>query len=266
MNQSQLRSVISLIVVVAVAVFGFFQNQKKGGSVGGGGTSCQDEFRAGQPGSTTGGVKLLCRNEYISLYDPARKVPLVVAERLTAEKLKGSTPRTDNFQPDPELSSGQRAELNDYRASGYDRGHMAPAADFVDGQTQMEQSFYLSNMIPQNPEMNRGIWAGLEGATRACAKSLGDLYVLTGPVFAGRVRTIGPDAVAVPSELYKIVVSGGAARAFLLPNRALSRTSNFTQYETTVDAVQTATGLTFFPAGGVNTAQDGNFCSGNYGG
>ena len=62
-----------MIVVVAVAVFGFFQNENKGGSIGGGGTSCQDEFRAGQPGSTTSGVRLLCRNEYISLYDPARK-------------------------------------------------------------------------------------------------------------------------------------------------------------------------------------------------
>ncbi|WP_407539477.1 DNA/RNA non-specific endonuclease [Deinococcus radiomollis] len=266
MNQRQLRSVISLIVVVVAAIFGFFQNQKKGGSIGGGGTSCQDEFRAGQPGSTTTGVKLLCRNEYISLYDPARKVPLLVAEHLTTQELKGSVARTDNFQPDPELASGQRAELSDYRASGYDRGHMAPAADFVAGQTQMEQSFYLSNMIPQNPEMNRGIWAGLEGATRACTKSLGELYVLTGPVFEGRARTIGPDAVAVPSSLYKIVVSGSEARAFVLPNRALTKTSNFTQYETSVDAVQTATGLTFFPAGGVNTAQDGRFCSGNYGG
>ncbi|WP_424951984.1 DNA/RNA non-specific endonuclease [Deinococcus sp.] len=266
MNQRQLRSLISLVVVLVVAVYGFYQNQKKGGTVGGGGTSCQDEFRAGQPGSTVSGVKLLCRNEYISLYDPARKVPLVVAEHLTSQELRGNVPRTDNFQPDPELSSGQRAELSDYQASGYDRGHMAPAADFVAGQTQMTQSFYLSNMIPQNPEMNRGIWAGLEGATRACTKSLGELYVLTGPVFEGRVRTIGQDAVAVPSSLYKIVVSGGEARAFLLPNRTLAKTSNFTKYETTVDAIQTATGLSFFPAGGVNTSKDGNFCAGSYGG
>ena len=266
MNQRQLRSVISLIVVVVVAVLGFFNNQKKGGGIGGGGTSCQDEFRAGQPGSTTAGVKLLCRNEYISLYDPARKVPLVVAEHLTSAELQGNTPRTDNFQPDPELSSGQRAELSDYRASGYDRGHMAPAADFVGGTTQMTQLFYLSNMVPQNGEMNRGIWAGLEGATRSCAKSLGDLYILTGPVFAGRVRTVGPDAVAVPSSLYKVVVSGDSARAFLLPNKSLPATRNFSGYETTVDAVQSATGLTFFPAGGVNTSQQGRFCSGSYGG
>lgn len=266
MNQRQLRNLVSLIVVIVVAVFGYFQNQKKGGSVGGGGTSCQDEFRAGQPGSQATGLKLLCRNEYISLYDPARKVPLVVAEHLTAQELKGNVARTDNFQPDPELPSGQRAELSDYQASGYDRGHMAPAADFVGGETQMTQSFYLSNMIPQNPEMNRGIWAGLEGATRACAKSLGEVYILTGPVFAGRIRTIGSDQVAVPSSLYKIVVSGGAARAFVLPNRSLTKTSDFTQYETTVDAVQSATGLTFFPGGGVNTAQDGKFCSSNYGG
>lgn len=266
MNQRQLRSLLSLIVVIAVAIFGFIENGRKGGTIGGGGTSCQDEFRAGQP--TTGDIqaKLLCRNEYISLYDPARKVPLVVAEHLTSQELQGDVPRTDNFQPDPELASGQRAELNDYRASGYDRGHMAPAADFVAGQTQMTQSFYLSNMVPQNGEMNRGIWAGLEGATRSCTKTLGELYVLTGPVFAGRVRTIGPDQVAVPNSLYKIVVSGDSARAFLLPNRAVTKTSDFTRYETTVDAVQQATGLTFFPAGGVQTGRSGTFCASAYGG
>ena len=268
MNQRQIRSLLSLLVVIVVAVFGFFNNQKKGGNapLGGGGNSCQDEFRAGQPTSTVGGTKLLCRNEYISVYDPARKVPLVVAERLTSAELKGNTPRTDNFAPDPELPSGQRAELNDYRASGYDRGHMAPAADFVAGTTQMNQSFYLSNMIPQNGEMNRGIWAGLESATRSCARSQGELYILTGPVFAGRVRTIGPDAVAVPSSLYKIVVSGTSARAFLMPNKALAKTTAFSKYETTVQDVQTQTGLTFFPAGGVDTTGRGNFCSSSYGG
>ncbi len=85
-------------------------------------------------------------------------------------------------------------------------------------------------------------------------------------MFAGRVRTIGPDAVAVPSSLYKIVVSGSSARAFLLPNKALAKTSNFSKYETSVEDVQTQTGLTFFPAGGVDLGGRGNFCSGSYGG
>ena len=264
MNQRQLRSLVSLIVVVAVAIFSI-HNQRKGVPTGDG-ASCQDEFRAGQPTTGDTQTRLLCRNEYISVYDSVRKVPLVVAQHLTSGELQGNVRRTDDYQPDPELPSGQRAELNDYRASGYDRGHMAPAADFVAGQTQMAQSFYLSNMVPQNGEMDRGIWAALENTTRSCARTLGDLYVLTGPVFAGRVRTIGPDAVAVPSSLYKIVVSGSSARAFLIPNRALVTTNDFTKYETTTADLQSATGLTFFPAGGVDLQGRGTFCASAYGG
>jgi endonuclease G, mitochondrial len=272
MNQRQLRSLLSVIVVIAVAIYGYFQNQQGGGSSGGlgGGTICQDEFRAGQPTYTQptgkqGNLKLLCRNEYISLYDPARKVPLMVAEHLTGAELNGTVRRSENFQPDPELSSGQRAELSDYRASGYDRGHMAPAGDFVAAETQMTQSFYLSNMVPQNGEMNRGAWAKLEEATRACAKSLRSVYIITGPIFDGRARTIGQGRVSVPNSLYKIVVSGDSARAFVMPNRSLPDNSNFGGYETSTDGVQTATGLKFFPAGGVQTGVRGTFCSSNFG-
>ena len=265
MNKRSNRTLLSLIVVILVAVFGYFRNQTNGGG-GLGGVSCTDEFRAGQPTSAVAGTRLLCRNEYISVYDPARKVPLVVAEYLTPAELAGDVARTDNFQPDPELSSGQRAELPDYQASGYDRGHMAPAADFEAGLTQMNQSFYLSNMVPQNPEMNRGIWAQLESAVRACTARQGGLYVLTGPVFSGRARFIGPDRVSVPNSLYKVVVSGSSARAFVLPNKTLPKTTNFSSYEITVDALQAQTGLTFFPAGGVTTSARGSFCQGNFGG
>ena len=266
MNKRGNRNLLSLIVVVLIAVFGYYRNQTGGGGGGGlGGVSCTDEFRAGQPTSTVAGTRLLCRNEYVSVYDPARKVPLVVAEHLSRAELAGDVARTDNFQPDPELSSGQRAELADYQASGYDRGHMAPAADFEAGLTQMNQSFYLSNMVPQNPEMNRSVWAQLESAVRSCTSRQGDLYVLTGPVFGGRARFIGPDRVLVPNSLYKVVVSGSSARAFVLPNKTLPKTSNFSAYETTVDALQAQTGLTFFPAGGVTTSSQGSFCSGNFG-
>lgn len=117
MNQRQLRSLVSLIVVVVVAVFGCYQNQKKGGTIGGGGSGCQAQFRAGQPQTTVEGTRELCRTAYSSIYDPGRKVPLVVGEHLTVDGLKGTVARTDNFQPDPELSSGQRAELSDYQAS-----------------------------------------------------------------------------------------------------------------------------------------------------
>ena len=229
------------------------------------GDHCTDEFADGTPKAPVSTVTL-CRTEYISVYDPARKVPLLVAEKLQPAEFDGSVSRADNFQQDPDLAESQSAGLNDYRGSGYARGHMAPAADFTSTDEAMNQSFYLSNIVPQDSGMNSGIWASLESATRSCAKQLGSLYVLTGPIFEGQSKTIGSDKVAVPSSIYKIVVSGNAARAFLMPNRKLpAARSNFTRYEVTVDEVQRATGLTFFPGGNVNTQAHANFCGGSYG-
>lgn len=226
---------------------------------------CSDEFASGQPKAPVDTV-LLCHNEYISVYDPARKVPLLVAEKLQPGEFDGSVSRSDHFQPDPELSASQSAALNDYRSSGYARGHMAPAADFSSNETTMTESFYLSNMVPQDQGMNSGIWSALESATRSCAKQLGSIYVMTGPVFEGRAKTIGQDAVTVPSSIYKIVVSGNGARAFIMPNRKLPPArSNFLRYEVTVDEVQRATNLTFFPDGKVNLQAHAKFCGGSYG-
>ena len=229
------------------------------------GDNCTDEFADGAPKAAVSTV-VLCRNEYISVYDPARKVPLLVAEKLQPAEFDGSVSRADNFQQDPDLADSQSAGLNDYRGSGYARGHMAPAADFTSTDDAMNESFYLSNMVPQDTGMNSGIWASLESATRSCAKQLGSVYVLTGPLFEGKAKFIGADKVAVPSSLYKIVVNGNEARAFIMPNRKLPPArSNFLRYQVTVDEVQRASGLTFFPGGKVNTQASGDFCSGSYG-
>lgn len=228
--------------------------------------ACHDEFSGGAQPSSAAKTVALCRREYVSIYDPARKVPLAVGERLRPEEFDGSVSRTDNFRADPDLPPQESAQLSDFSGSGYARGHMAPAADFTSNAAAMEESFYLSNMVPQNNAMNSGIWASLESATRSCAKELGEVYVLTGPVFEGKPRSIGEDNVAVPSSIYKVVASGNAARAFVIPNRKVPHSrSDFSRYEVTVDEVQRATGLNFFPSGGVNTQQRGDFCAGSYG-
>lgn len=131
---------------------------------------------------------------------------------------------------------------------------MAPAGDFSTDPQSMSESFLLSNMIPQNGTMNSGIWAGLESANRACAKSVGAIFVLTGPIFERTPKTIGAGQVAVPSHLYKIIleVQGGDSRAYLMPNTALpAQGGGFTQYRVTIDEVESRSGLDFFPAGQV---------------
>ncbi|AFZ68867.1 DNA/RNA non-specific endonuclease [Deinococcus peraridilitoris] len=231
---------------------------------------CGEKFAFGRPLVQGEGenATLLCRKGYAVLHDPDLRVSLYAAERLTNTDADGSVPRQDDFEPDPDLPAGERAELSDYRGSGFDRGHLAPAADFSDDPTEMDESFLLSNMVPQNGPMNSGIWSGLESATRACAKSVGEIFIYTGPVFEGGVkRTVGRNRVAVPTGLYKVVVEpkSGQARTFLMPNRALQRTSDFGRYEVPVTRIEQLTGLTFFPEGRIDKTRSGAFCASSFG-
>lgn len=208
--------------------------------------SCQEYVKYGAP-SETG--DLLCRTGYALAHNPEHKTPDWVAEHLTREKASAVRARSNDFQPDPDLEPGQRAELADYKNSGYDRGHMAPAGDMRWDKEAMSESFFLSNMSPQiGPGMNRGIWKNLEEKVRAWAVERGELYVYTGPIYAdgSTIKTIGSDHVAVPTHFYKIVFDPVRieAIAFILPNQAL-KANDLPNYIVSIDEVQTRTGLNF---------------------
>jgi endonuclease G len=94
---------------------------------------------------------------------------------------KTITKRKDNFRSDPKVKTGSAA-LSDYKGSGYDRGHLAPAADFKWSATAMSESFYMSNMSPQVPGFNRGIWKNIESTVRNWAVENDEIYIVTGPV------------------------------------------------------------------------------------
>lgn len=167
----------------------------------------------------------LCSDGFAVLYSKVSKTPLVVVERLNAGIIadaKGEE-RTDEFFPDPRLKHSDRAELDDYKKSGFDRGHMAPAGDAVD-QRAMAQTFALSNMIPQDPTHNRKVWSKIEGDTRKYAsRAKGDVFVYTGPIYAtNNVKTIGWSKVWVPTHVFKLVYdsSNGKSWAFVLENNA----------------------------------------------
>lgn len=129
------------------------------------------------------------------------------AEHLTAADLEAArdTPRQNEFHPDSRLPPADQAHLDDYRQSGYDRGHMTPSGDMPTGQAQ-QQSFSLANMILQTAALNRGIWEAIETAVRRLAARRGELYLVTRPVFAGeQIGSIGPSGVLVPSATWKAV-------------------------------------------------------------
>jgi endonuclease G len=191
----------------------------------------------------------LCRIGYALAHDSERKTPLWVAEHLTRERAMAQATRKDMFAPDPDLQKGKRAELRDYKSSGFDRGHMAPNGDFNWDPNAAAQSFYLSNMVPQNGPMNRGIWKLLETDVRLWAVRHGEVMVYTGPIYKAPVKTIGTDKVAVPTSLFKIIYDAKTDEsiAFILPNEAIDA-KELPNYVTSIKEIEAQTGLHFLTA------------------
>lgn len=186
------------------------------------------------------------------------------AYQLERAELTRNARRSDDFRPDPEISTGS-ATLSDYRKSGYDRGHLAPAADFAYSDEAMSETFYMSNMTAQSPQFNRGIWKALEEQVRAWASEYGRAYVICGPVLdepAENYATIGANKVAIPRAFYKIVLlpvyadesdfatpddcADLAVHAYIIPNRQC--TNDFSAYAVSVDEIEERTGMDFLYA------------------
>jgi len=192
----------------------------------------------------------LCRHGYVVSHDDAAHEPRWVAWLLTAEHLRlPHVARTNDFRADPDLPPGAGARVADYRGSGYDMGHMSDAEDQAWSADTEHESFLLSDIIPQCPPCNRAAWRYLEDWTRAQAMRLGAVYVLAGPVFGTAPKTIGPDRVIVPMAAWRLIVAGAQRWAFIVPNEAdqLRPGADVAPYETTVEAVEDAAGLTLRP-------------------
>ena len=147
----------------------------------------------------------LCSSGHASLFSAVTKTPIYSASYLSPERLLDASQlnRVDSFKPDTRLPSNERSNLSDYSHSGYDRGHLAPNSDMGNREEQSD-SFLLSNMVPQNADNNRHIWAWIEHSTRTMAKEKGGAYVVTGGAFLGNTVKIG-DGVFVPTHMWKAV-------------------------------------------------------------
>ena len=163
----------------------------------------------------------ICYEGFAVLHSGITRTPLWSAEHLTRARIEAAQrmARRNEFHAEPLLPPAERAELSDYARSGFDRGHMAPSGDMPNAHAQ-QQSFSLANMVPQNPNNNRNLWEGIESAVRDLALSEGELYVVTGPIFAGANLESLRGRVLVPTGLFKAVYDPRrrAAAAYVVPN------------------------------------------------
>lgn len=185
---------------------------------------------------------------YTVSYDCDALNPEWVAYELTAYETEGDLDRASRFTCDPDLT-GAQAEDSDFRRSGWDRGHMAPAADMKWSSQAMKESFYLTNICPQNHNLNAGDWKSLEESCRSWARRFGRVWIACGPIFdCGEYGAIGENRVKVPDGFYKVVLArdGDGCRAvgFLFRNRAGHKPLR--SYAVTVDSVEVVTGQDFF--------------------
>ncbi len=181
---------------------------------------------------------------YSEKYEQAQWVAYV----LTRAKTQKAFERNNKFLIDPLVKTGS-ADNSDYKNSGYDRGHLAPAGDQFYSAITMKESFYYSNMSPQVPGFNRGIWKKLESLVRTWANAYDSIYVVTGGVLEPGLSTIGYHKVAVPKYYYKVVLQysshGTKGIGFVLPNQ--SAQSSLQSYVVSIDSVEHLTGINFFP-------------------
>ena len=165
--------------------------------------------------------------------------------KITPLMLKGNVKRTNYFKIDRKVSTGS-ANTKDYLKSGYDRGHLAPAADMKLSKLSMSESFYMSNVSPQKHSFNAGAWLKLEKSIRAWAK-ISELYITTGGVLNSKyLKTIGNNNVSVPEKFYKIIYDPRNQKiiAFLMANEKLDLPIE--KYIVTVDEIESLTGIDFY--------------------
>jgi len=192
-------------------------------------------------------TQYLCKTNYAIHYRYDTKTAEYVVEHITVPTITGPAKRKDDFRPDPAVPAQHRSQLADYAGQPFDRGHLAPGADNTHNDQAMSESFFLTNMVPQVPNHNRGIWKQLETAVRDWVIEGKDIYVVSGTIYAPGYKTIGNN-VGIPTHMWKVIVDRKSATgiAFLFPNAALP-VADLPKYVTTIAEIEKYTGINFMP-------------------
>jgi endonuclease G len=192
---------------------------------------------------------VLQRTSYVVSYNKQTRCPNWVAWQLTADHTDGELKRMSNFHEDEDCPQ-PRATLQDYKGSGWSRGHMCPAGDNKWSREAMYDSFSLVNVCPQDSKLNSGVWNSIEMDCRKWARQYGEVFIVCGPVWTkGKHQTIGPNKVQVPEAFFKVVLRLSpepAAFGFITRNNEGAKKRDL--YYNSIDQVERITGIDFFPA------------------
>lgn len=194
---------------------------------------------------------ILQNTGYVAKYSEAHEQAEWVAYQLTDEEVDlDIAERSDDFREDPRVLTGT-ATPKDYRGSGYDRGHLAPAEDMDWSEAAMSESFIMINISPQSAGLNRGIWKALENRVRKMAVANEEIYIVVGPVLTdGPYQTIGPNEIAVPKRFFKVILDYAEpefkAIGFIFPNEKCE--NPLVSYAVSINQAEEITGIDFFYA------------------
>lgn len=194
------------------------------------------------------GLQLTEHTAFSLAYSEEHEQAAWVAYLLSRQHSLNAHERRNRFKADPGVTTSS-ASPADYSNSGYDRGHLAPAADFDYNKKALTETFYMSNISPQKPELNRGKWKELEEQVRSWATEYDSLWIVTGPVLEKGLKKIGSNRVSVPKYFYKIILDPKEPEVkiigFLMPNSKNNKEIRY--YAVPVDSIEKVCRLDFFP-------------------
>lgn len=247
MNKRVLYSIIAILIVLGVYGYEYFlAEEEKAKIISGGEVVKNNTNEYFLPTSTTG--EIIHHQGYSLSYSESHEQAEWVAYELKKSHLSNSNHKRPYFEIDKAVKTGAAHWLN-YKNSGYDRGHLCPAGDRNYSQLAHDETFLTSNISPQNHDFNSGIWNSLEQKTRYWASKYDGVFVVTGGVLKGDMKTIGDEEVSIPNQFYKVLIDNNFGKTkmigFLIPHQ----NSNKPLYEfvVSVDSIEKLTGIDFFP-------------------
>lgn len=247
MSNKTIYSLLAALLLIAVYSYDLYSEQQEEEQIITKGAATKTETNAYfLPTSTTG--QIVHHEGYSLSYSEPHEQAEWVAYELKQSQLSTTNFKRPYFEEDQAVKT-KAAHWRNYKNSGYDRGHLCPAADRAYSQFAFNETFLTSNISPQTHDFNAGIWNRLEQQVRDWAREYDGVYVVSGGVLKGTMKTIGDENVAVPNQFYKVLIDNNSGQpkllAFLMNHQETNKP--LSDFVVSVDAVEALTGIDFFP-------------------